>query len=360
MVLEELPKCKAPTEYNPYMGQPIPPLDRLKIMSEDDFEDLVVEWANGYVHNNYYKVSSMAGAGDKGRDVVAYYDDKTVDIYQCKHYKNPLSPSQYWVEFGKLCYYTYIGEYAVPNKYYIVASNGIGQSLRKLIEHPKQINTELINIWDEKCGKKRQIIAEGIKMTDSLRKYIEEFDFSIVSDIAPITLLDEFSKSPWYKYHFGGGIKKRPTFEKPSEQLKKSEKTMPYVKQLLKVYSKEAGQVYETQEDLKNNQKLYKHFMRQREGFFSAQSLKRFARDELLNEDSYNSLKGQVEFGIMDVYENEYSSELERVKETTKQANSLGISCEEIKDVTIYDKTGMCHELVNDEKIIWSDIDENI
>ena len=31
---------------------------------------------------------------------------------------------------------------------------------------------------------------------------------------------------------------------------------MPYVKQLLKVYSKEAGQVYETQEDLKNNQKL--------------------------------------------------------------------------------------------------------
>ena len=135
---------------------------------------------------------------------------------------------------------------------------------------------------------------------------------------------------------------------------------MPYVKQLLKVYSKEAGQVYETQEDLKNNQKLYKHFMRQREGVFSAQSLKRFARDELLNEDSYNSLKGQVEFGIMDVYENEYSSELERVKETTKQANSLGISCEEIKDVTIYDKTGMCHELVNDEKIIWSDIDENI
>ena len=264
------------------------------------------------------------------------------------------------IEFGKLCYYTYIGEYAVPNKYYIVASNGIGQSLRKLIEHPKQINTELINTWDEKCGKKRQIIAEGIKMTDSLRKYIEEFDFSIVSDIAPITLLDEFSKSPWYKYHFGGGIKKRPTFEKPSEQLKKSEKTMPYVKQLLKVYSKEAGQVYETQEDLKNNQKLYKHFMRQREGFFSAQSLKRFARDELLNEDSYNSLKGQVEFGIMDVYENEYSSELERVKETTKQANSLGISCEEIKDVTIYDKTGMCHELVNDEKIIWSDIDENI
>lgn len=100
--------------------------------------------------------------------------------------------------------------------------------------------------------------------------------------------------------------------------------------------------------------------MRQREGFFSAQSLKRFARDELLNEDSYDSLKEQIEFGILDVYENEYSSELERVKETTKQANSLSISCEEIKDITIQDKTGMCHELVNDDRIVWSDIDENI
>ena len=324
---------------------------RLKTMGEDEFERVVGEWAYSCLRKEkkYSNVALLGGSGDSGRDLVAYIDDnmQKFDIYQCKRYEKPLSPSTYMIEFGKLCYYTYIGEYVVPNKYYIVASNGIGQSLRKLIEHPKQINTELINTWDEKCGKKRQIIAEGIKMTDSLRKYIEEFDFSIVSDIAPITLLDEFSKSPWYKYHFGGGIKKRPTFEKPSEQLKKSEKTMPYVKQLLKVYSKEAGQVYETQEDLKNNQKLYKHFMRQREGFFSAQSLKRFARDELLNEDSYNSLKGQVEFGIMDVYENEYSSELERVKETTKQANSLGVSCEEIKDVTIYDKTGMCHELVN-------------
>lgn len=337
---------------------------RLKTMGEDEFERVVGEWACSCLkkENKYSNVALLGGSGDSGRDLVAYIDDnmKEFDIYQCKRYEKPLSPSVYMIEFGKICYYTYIGEYAIPNKYYIVASNGIGQSLRKLIEHPKQINIELIKVWNEKCGKKRQITANGIKMTDDLRKYIEEFDFSIVSDISPITLIDDFSKSPWYKYHFGGGIKKRPASEKPSEKLNNSEKTMPYVKQLLNVYSKEAGQVYETHEELKNNKKLYRHFMRQREGFFSAQSLKRFARDELLNEDSYDSLKEQIEFGILDVYENEYSSELERVKETTKQANSLSISCEEIKDITIQDKTGMCHELVNDDRIVWSDIDENI
>lgn len=337
---------------------------RLKTMGEDEFERVVGEWACSCLkkENKYSNVALLGESGDSGRDLVAYIDDnmKEFDIYQCKRYEKPLSPSVYMIEFGKICYYTYIGEYAIPNKYYIVASNGIGQSLRKLIEHPKQINIELIKVWNEKCGKKRQITANGIKMTDDLRKYIEEFDFSIVSDISPITLIDDFSKSPWYKYHFGGGIKKRPASEKPSEKLNNSEKTMPYVKQLLNVYSKEAGQVYETHEELKNNKKLYRHFMRQREGFFSAQSLKRFARDELLNEDSYDSLKEQIEFGILDVYENEYSSELERVKETTKQANSLSISCEEIKDITIQDKTGMCHELVNDDRIVWSDIDENI
>ena len=47
------------------------------------------------------------------------------------------------VEFGKLCYYTFKGEY-VPQKYYIVASNGIGKSLRSLIENPSEINTKLI------------------------------------------------------------------------------------------------------------------------------------------------------------------------------------------------------------------------
>ena len=337
---------------------------RLKTMGEDEFERVVGEWACSCLkkENKYSNVALLGGSGDSGRDLVAYIDDnmKEFDIYQCKRYEKPLSPSVYMIEFGKICYYTYIGEYAIPNKYYIVASNGIGQSLRKLIEHPKQINIELIKVWNEKCGKKRQITANGIKMTDDLRKYIEEFDFSIVSDISPITLIDDFSKSPWYKYHFGGGIKKRPASEKPSEKLNNSEKTMPYVKQLFNVYSKEAGQVYETLVELKNYKKLYRHFMRQREGFFSAQSLKRFARDELLNEDSYDSLKEQIEFGILDVYENEYSSELERVKETTKQANSLSISCEEIKDITIQDKTGMCHELVNDDRIVWSDIDENI
>lgn len=210
------------------------PLLRLRNMGDDEFERVVGEWAYSCLKNSekYSNVALMGGSGDSGRDLVAYIDSdiKKFDIYQCKQYDKPLSPAVYMVEFGKLCYYTFIGEYNVPQKYYIVASNGIGKSLRILIENPLEINTKLVKEWNDKCGKKRQIISEGIQLTDKLRKYIEEFDFSIVSDISPIKLIEDFSSSVWYKYHFGGGLKRRPKYDRPPEKLQPDEKILPYVR----------------------------------------------------------------------------------------------------------------------------------
>ena len=70
------------------------------------------------------------------------------------------------------------------------------------------IGTELIKQWNTYCGGKKQILAEGISLTDDLRVYIEQFDFTIIKDISPIKFLEQFSQTNWYKYHFGGGIKK--------------------------------------------------------------------------------------------------------------------------------------------------------
>lgn len=258
------------------------PLLRLRNMGDDEFERVVGEWAYSCLKNSekYSNVALMGGSGDSGRDLVAYIDSdiKKFDIYQCKQYDKPLSPAIYMVEFGKLCYYTFIGEYNVPQKYYIVASNGIGKSLRILIENPLEINTKLVEEWNDKCGKKRQIISEGIQLTDKLRKYIEEFDFSIVSDISPIKLIEDFSSSVWYKYHFGGGLKRRPKYDRPPEKLQPDEKILPYVRQLLQVYSKETKQEYKTQGELKREQGFYKHFLRQREGFFFGTVIKKICK----------------------------------------------------------------------------------
>lgn len=341
------------------------PLVRLQKIEDNEFELIVGEWAYSCLKEskNYTNVVLLGGAGDAGRDVVAYLDSskQKFDIYQCKHYNRPLSPSTYMIEFGKLCYYTYIHEYNIPQNYYIVSNQPIGPALRKLIEHPNQINKKLIEEWDEKCGKKGKINSEGISLSKELKEYIEHFDFSIVSDISPIKLMEDFKSTVWFKYHFGGGLKRRPPFEKPKESIMDVEKTMPYVSQLLQIYSKEEDKVIHNPEELKAvSKQFFRHFLRQREGYFSAQSLKRFVRDELFDEESYENIKGQIEYGIMDVYDEIYNSEFNRLKETVRCAQCLPVTCNEIRETTVQDRVGMCHELVNDGKIRWSEENEDL
>ena len=120
------------------------PIIRLEQMDATEYERVVGEWAYSYLRGSkgYYDVVLMGGSSDSGRDLVAYLDDtyNRFDIYQCKHYDTPLKPSEYWIEFGKLCYYTYMKEYRIPEKYYIVASKGVGAKLRKSYNDRNRVN----------------------------------------------------------------------------------------------------------------------------------------------------------------------------------------------------------------------------
>ncbi|KJR44366.1 hypothetical protein UF75_5256 [Desulfosporosinus sp. I2] len=111
------------------IGANIPPINQVKMMDEDSFEHFTEEWLYACKKNNYTSIKRIGGAGDKGRDVIGYYNNGTVDYYQCKHYASALTPSEYYIELGKLCYYTFSNEYAIPKNYYIVASNDAGLNL---------------------------------------------------------------------------------------------------------------------------------------------------------------------------------------------------------------------------------------
>ncbi len=148
MKVEPLPNLEPPKDSSRIWDLTIDPLVRLSTIEAGEFEVIACEWASGYLTQceHYKNVAQIGGSKDSGRDIVAYLDEslQEFDIFQCKRYKDPLSPSVYMSEFGKLCYYTKIGKYNKPRKYFIVASNGIGQDLRELIEHPKTINQQLI------------------------------------------------------------------------------------------------------------------------------------------------------------------------------------------------------------------------
>jgi hypothetical protein len=343
------------------VGNLIPPIDKLKLVSPTQFEEMIEEWIYGYLKPRYEeveKVVRIGGAGDKGRDVIAYKtyskDSKKVvwENYQCKHYNNPITPSEIWVEFGKLCYYTYIGDYTKPEKYYIVSPLGVGGTLHDLIMNPKQLREELINAWDKKCLK--GITKKGeVPLTGDFKTYVEKFDFSIVDWINPGEFIEQYRKTIYFPFRFGGGLQKLPNRpQKAPEQIDNNE--LLYIQKLFDAYTDNKKSKIEKIEDLKEQAFLRNHFNRQRTYFYRAESLKVFERETIPNGlNVFNDLKEQVYHGIIDIVYSEYKDGLERVKATTQAARNLLISNGNILSNVIdgNDKCGICHQLANDENL---------
>lgn len=358
MEVTDLIMPMGPENGNAVFGTSVAPLDKLKILSDKAFEEMVNEWAYSYLKNKYSSVHLLGGAGDKGRDIIAYFDSskEKADIYQCKHYKSPLTPTEYWIEFGKLCHYTFINDYKIPENYYIVASQSVGPRLRSYIDNPKSINKGLIDNWDKYC--KSQITKEKeIILNSKFKSYIEAFDFSIVQDIEPIKLLDQYSQTKWFKYRFGGGIPKRPKPEKPPTDIGDEEKKLEYIKELTNIYCEYSDGKLKDLDDLKKDYMLFDHLSRQREDYYCAQSLKRFSRDEFIG-DPYEEAKNEIFRSVIDVCNKDYPKSFDRVNETTGEARKISLDGNELGKVNPSDKSGMCHELVNDSKLKWVIINE--
>jgi len=354
MEIVEVAAPAKPDKGNIFTGTPFTPQQRMTAVSSDEFEHIVHEWAYDYLKNKYHSVFQLGGSGDKGRDVIAYIDNtkQVVDVYQCKHYQKPLTPSQYWVEFGKLCYYTYIGDYPIPKTYYIVASQGLGKEMKEYLENPQEINQALINNWDKYC-KKGITDTKQIPIDLKIKKYIQEFSFQIVEEVSMLRLLDEYSETKWFKYRFGGGLKRRPKSIKPSVEVGEEEKELPYVVELLKAYSEFEKSPFSSVESLADNEYLYDHFHRQRLDFYSAQSLKRFSRDEFIEEDPYVEAKDEIYSGVIDICAQKYDHGLARANSTLSEARKISLDGNELGKINPSDKSGMCHELVNDKKLKW-------
>ena len=341
------------------MAPTIPAVDLIKLFSDSEFEDFIEEWASAYLKERvgYIKVYRNAGAGDKGRDIIANASDtgEIWDCYQCKHYKNPLTPSDIWVEFGKLCYYTYINDYPIPRKYIFATSAGIGSKLKDFISKPKVLRDELIKIWDKKC---REGITDtkNIDLTGAFRKYVEEFDFSIVSFLEPREIVEQHRLTPYYIMRFGGGFNKfRNEPETPSE-IQNSE--LVYIEKLMSAYRDDSKKSFKETIDL--NAKYQRHLSRERIHYHKALSLATFERDTLPEGiKAFEKLKRTVYNGIINTVVSPFDSGFIRINETTKVARSLQLSGNPLTSlIEDDDRHGICHHLANDNEIDWVDIDD--
>lgn len=332
-------------------GLPIPPIERIRIFSDSQWEDFVLEWADS-LRDQYGTVERCGGAGDMGRDIIAF--DKTDparwDNYQCKHYKAGLTPGDVWVELGKLVYYTYTREYTYPRKYFFVAPQGAGTKLSNLLRKADKLKAQLIDNWDKHC--KHGITSTTVVELDTpLRVYLDGLDFSIFEAVPPLRIIDQHAKTRWYATRFGGGLPARPRMTAPPPTVGAHEVT--YVRSLLDAYGDHLKCTVAQVADLSTHDDVREHFNDARLEFYSAEALRAFSRDTL-PPGAFEDLQNELHGGIKDEIRGEHSDGYRRVLSVVKTARLLPITDHALKErLSTLDRGGICHQLANDGKVKW-------
>lgn len=347
-----------PTAAHVTSGVPIPKAARIRQFSPDEWEEFIEEWANSLV-SAYQKVRRYGGSGDLGIDVVGFASSKELfgewDNYQCKRYDHPLRPSDAWVEIGKIIYYSHVGEYIAPRAYYFVCPRGVGTKLEKLLGNPNSLKEKLKENWDEYC-------LNGITSTSSielkggLEKHVDNFDFSIFSSKSPVEIIKDHSNTKFHTVRFGGGLPERPLPDSPPELPADSESR--YLQQILDAYGDHLGASLPDATSLESHGELKKDYLRQRERFYHAESLKNFARDNV-PEGTFDALQDEVFHGVVDVCEDTHDDGLKRMKATLAQAAQVAATTNPlVSTLKTQDRQGICHQLANDDRLTWVPSDE--
>lgn len=349
-------------------GIALTPKKMIETFDDEVYEDFISCWLLGHIKNNYvaierdyFDVENMGGAGDKGRDVVAYLsDDKRNgewDNYQCKHYHNLLAPTMIYKEIGKLLYYTYIGDFTCPRYYYFVAPKGVGPKLSDLLKKPLELRNELIKHWDSHCKSKITKSTE-IELSGDFCKYVNSFNFSIFRAIGTHTMLKDIEKTKYYSAFFGGGFKNpRPLDREPDEKISLSEAV--YTSELFQAYGDHLKKTVNSIENLKDSPKIVEHFKRQREDFYKAESLKDYAKESLPSHKVFEDLQECVYDAVIDIVDDDYIDGYKCVKETLKEVVKVDLTSNILNQVTRpADRKGICHQLINDRRIKWVKYDE--
>ena len=334
-------------------GPIIAPIDRIRLFSPSEWTDFVLEWAHS-LRDQYTRVDRCDGAGDMGRDIVAIPVEENPafwDNYQCKHYDHPLSPTDIWLELGKLVYYTYQGEFTYPRYYRLVAPQGVGTKLSKLLGKSDELKDALIEQWDNKCRTAIRSNTE-IRLEGELRDYLDNLDFSIIGYVPPLTLLQQHRTTPWHVARFGGGLPPRPSI--PTPPASPTDLETVYLQKIFEAYADARGRPIASLDDIRDDLELSGHYGDSRLEFYSAESLRTFSRDTL-PEGSFEALQDEILSGIRDIIRGEHANGFRRLLAVVQTARALQLTSHPLLPrMHVRDRGGVCHQLANDrEDVKW-------
>jgi len=349
--------------YDIMMGPRYEPHERITLFSSDDYEKFTQSWLFACKKNKYDNLVDYGGSGDKGRDVVGYYEDNTWDNYQCKKHSNALSPSIIKLEVGKLIYYTFNGDYSVPTNYYFVSPKGVSSNSRDLLVNPILLRDTMISDWVDVCST-AITSTKVIPLTDELKQHINNFDFSIFSYVDSDQMVNELYGTKFYARFFGGGFSmpRKDDGIEPPEEVQDNERK--YIECLLEAYGDHHKVKFEVLEDLAQYSKELGHLKKQRQFYYTAEALRKYSLESLLpqppsEKTHFEKLKDEYCSFLEDVIEEEYDDGYQRLKRVLIEVQKVSCDNNILKsEVGFNDKKGICHHLSNDGRIKWVSNDE--
>lgn len=332
-------------------GEFVEPIVRLRSFDANKFERFVQALVHGYLLKDlgYSSVYQIGGANDMGRDVIAEFPDGRWDNYQCKHYEKKLAPGDFFVELGKLVFYSFRGDFTVPRKYFIATCRGLSASLLTLLQNPAKFNSELIKHWDKYC-KTKITQRNEVPLDADLKKYIEDFDFSIVENLPPEKLLEWHSYTPYHGLVFGAKhlIKRNLVLEFDENDFEAH-----YIKEIVDALSERDGVDYKLESSL--TERIRKDINFHRQTFFSAEEIRNIALSILPDQEDFNKFKDDVYNYIYMTYTDSYKSSYDKMRACLEASKTLVPHANALVDyIETRDKFGACHHLVNEKRLTWS------
>lgn len=347
-------------------GIPIPPVRLLQVMSAEDWESFTEEWLTYHRKRGAYNsIKRYSGSGDLGLDVVAFTAPegfaKPWDSYQCKHYDHPLEPNDVLGEVAKVIYHSFRRTppfnqaCRTPRQHVFVAPQGAGLKLGRLLKDPVRFKDYVRKLWGSRCELKIGKHVDAA-LTGEFLKYFDAFDFAIFGDRTSVELIEEHAQTVFFAPRFGGGLPPRHAAVAPPATPTATESL--YLRKLLDAYADHLGLKVTAKGDLAPHPGLGAHYDRQRVLFYSAESLRNFARDRT-PPLTFDALLDDIYCGVIDVCESDHVDGLERLRATVTTAGKLDISGNALVSVThVADKQGICHQLANDDRLTWMSGDD--
>ncbi len=329
-----------------------PPIAQLRLISarrwERFVEDCCVTQTGAGL--KYEKVKRLGGPGDRGRDVEALMSlprtKHNWDLYQCKHYKDPLAKAQFYPELAKFFLQIAKGAYPEPAHYFLCAPQDCGVELHDLLMGPIKFKLDFLNEWQAGGTGLKSLQT---KLNAKVEVAVNAFDFKRIRELQARNLLRLHEQNPIAHFKLFGIVPRREA--DPTMPPGPAAEEQQYIQALIDAYSEASGAAVDPARLA--GTRYDEHFNACRSQFYSAEGLKRFSRDVFPGE--FANLLDSVFNGVRPIWASpRLKTGIERLDAVITHVSTLKVNDSPLNaSLRPPDLPGTCQHLANDGKLKW-------